>query len=138
MAGLVSHILLAITALVHQAFQEMNVRSPFHLITVRLLRVKTAEVASRHLTNKTLTDVTVNKVFPAGIVKVVSACLKRITTLHVSLILTLQPGIEIRQEAQSQHSKDITTCTLIHLGYPLGITTISMTKTLPLKIKTIA
>lgn len=70
MAGLVSHILLAITALVHQAFQEMIVRSPFHLITVRLLRVKTAEVASKHLTNETLTDVTVDKVFPAGIVKV--------------------------------------------------------------------
>lgn len=45
-------------------------RSPFHLITVRLLRVKTAEVASKHLTNKTLIDVTVDKVFPAGIVKV--------------------------------------------------------------------
>lgn len=137
MAGLVSHILLAITALVHQAFQEMNVRSPFHLITVRLLRVKTAEVASKHLTNKTLTDVTVNKVFPAGIVKVMSACLKSITTLHVSLILTPQPGVEVRKEAQSQHSKEITTCTLIRRGYPC-IQVISMTKTLPLKIKTIA
>lgn len=39
-----------------------------------------------------------------------------------------------RKEAQSQHSKDINTCILIHLGYPLGITTTSMTKTLPLKV----
>lgn len=70
MAGLVSHFLLAITAIVHQDFQEMNARSPFHLIIVRPPRVKTAEVASKHLTNKTHTDVTVYKVFLAGIVKV--------------------------------------------------------------------
>lgn len=138
MAGLVSHFLLAITAIVHQAFQEMNARSPFHLIIVRPPRVKTAEVASKHLTNKTHTDVTVYKVFPAGIAKIMSACLKRITIQRVSLILTSQPGIEVRKEAQSQHSKDITTCILIHLGYPFGITTTSMTKTLPLKIETIA
>lgn len=82
MAGLVSHFLLAITAIVHQAFQEMNARSPFHLIIVRPPRVKTAEVASKHLTNKTHTDVTVYKVFPAGIAKV-GSLYKHFKTLYI-------------------------------------------------------